>query len=85
MTERKRFTSFASSLLPPCNSLLVAIEKEHPSPAFHVDFSTKVPSSSLKGMLVKDDNYEMIDGNDYRSVDMVIRFVSEVFLSLHRS
>lgn len=56
--------------------MLSAIEQNFRAPGLHVDFSKYGDSTQLNGLFTKDGLRGMLEGKDYRSVDMVFPFVA---------
>lgn len=72
----KTFRSCRTALLRACNALLAAIENQFGAPGFHVDFSTKEKSQQLNGLFLNNTIRGMLEGKDFKCLDMVFPFVA---------
>lgn len=68
-------------LLNACHGILAELQLSYPVHGVHVDLSGKGSKSKLISLLVNDGVRGMLEGKDYKSVDIVFRF-SAAFLEL---
>ena len=58
------------------NAFLALLEKEYPTTCLHVDFSKAKNSTRLDGLFVEDGVRCMLEGKDYKTVDMIFPFIA---------
>lgn len=75
-SKQKKMISHRSKLLMATNAILADIQKNYPAPGLQVDFSKKEASVQLNGFFMKEGIKGMLEGKNYRSVDMVFPFIS---------
>ena len=68
-------SSKKTSILRACNSYLRVIDENSGITSLRVDFSTKAASATLNGLFLENGVRGMLEGKDYRNVDMVFPFV----------
>ena len=67
----KSFKFIRKSVLGGANAFLALLEKEYPTRCLHVDFSKAKNSTRLNGLFVEDGVRGMLEGKDYKTVDMI--------------
>lgn len=73
--RQKRLGSQRVPILKALNGILATIERKYFAPGLHVDFSKKEKSSTLNGLFGNDGLRGMLEGKNYRSVDLVFPFL----------
>ena len=69
------FSSIRTSVLRGCNTVLAEFQKYYVMPGVKVDFSKHEGSSQLNGIFVQDGLRGMLEGKDYRTLDMFFPFI----------
>lgn len=71
----RMFSSIRTSVLRGCNTALAEFQKYYVMPGVKVDFSKHEGSSQLNGIFVQDGLRGMLEGKDYRTLDMSFPFI----------
>jgi len=77
--KQRVMSSQRSNILKSFNAILAEIEKNYPATGLHVDFSKKEKSAQMNGFYLRDGVRGMLEGKNYRAVDMVFPFLAAFF------
>ena len=75
----KSFKFIRNSVLRGANAFLALLEKEYPATCLHVDFSKEkklISIGFLDWLFVEDGVRGMLEGKDYKTVDMTFPFIA---------
>ena len=70
------FKFIRKSVVQWANAFLALLEKEYPTSCLHVEFSKAKTSTRLDGLFVEDRVRGMLEGKDYKTVDMIFPFIA---------
>ena len=73
--SQRLFSSVRASVLRGCNTVLSVFQNEYMMPGTRVDFSKKEGSSQLNGIYMTRGLRGMLEGKDYRALDVMFPFV----------
>ena len=68
-------SSYRMNILRAVNSILATIEKDFGAPGLHIDFSKHERSTQLNGLYVREGLRGMLEGKNYRALDMVFPII----------
>lgn len=74
-SKRRAFRSMRTSILERSNAILAAIEGDSYVTGLHIDFSTGDQGINPNALLLIDGLRGMLEGKDYRVLDMVFPFI----------
>lgn len=74
-SQRRTLCSMWNTIMQACTSLLTAIQKDYYAPALHVGFSEKGTEFQVNGLFFAGRLRGMLEGKNWKNVDMVSPFV----------
>jgi len=72
---QRTLSSQRIQVLKVCNAILAEVENTYPASGLHVDFSKTEKTSQLNGLFLREGVRGMLEGKNFRAVDMVFPFV----------